>query len=267
MATFYLLKNSTHSQMFGCVIQTQDHTIVIDGGTLGDDEQLVTFLREKANSHVDAWFFTHPHHDHIGAFVGIRTHNSDIAVDKVYHCFPSTNELQPYACSEDEKVITNDIEHWASSYDIHQLSVNEIFQFDDVAIRVLRVFNPVITENFINNSSTVYRIEGKNGSFLILGDLGIEGGNELMKNCPLALLKADYTQMAHHGQWGVSKEFYDYIKPQKCIWASPDWLWNNDAGEGYDTGPWQTVRTREWVTALGVTEHIVEKDGLQKIEF
>jgi len=102
---------------------------------------------------------------------------------------------------------------------------------------------------------------------LILGDLGIEGGNELMKNSSLALLQADYTQMAHHGQWGVSKKFYDYIKPQKCIWASPDWLWNNDAGEGFDTGPWQTVRTREWMAALGATEHIVEKDGIQAIEF
>ena len=96
---------------------------------------------------------------------------------------------------------------------------------------------------------------------------GVEGGNELMKNCPLSLLKTEYTHMAHHGQNGVSKEFYDYINPKKCIWPSPNWLWNNDAGNGYDTGPWQTVRTREWVAALGVTEHIVEKDGIQKLNF
>ena len=80
-------------------------------------------------------------------------------------------------------------------------------------------------------------------------------------------LQTEYTQMAHHGQNGVSKEFYEYIQPQKCIWPSPKWLWDNDAGDGFDTGPWQTVRTREWVLEIGVTEHIVEKDGMQKIIF
>ena len=53
------------------------------------------------------------------------------------------------------------------------------------------------------------------------------------------------TQMAHHGQNGVSREFYEYIKPQRCIWATPEWLWNNDGGKGFDTHKFQTVRTRE----------------------
>jgi hypothetical protein len=73
--------------------------------------------------------------------------------------------------------------------------------------------------------------------------------------------------MAHHGQFGVSREFYEYIKPRRCIWPSPQWLWDNDAGDGFDTGPWATVRTREWMDELGVKTHIIEKDGTQKIDF
>jgi hypothetical protein len=73
--------------------------------------------------------------------------------------------------------------------------------------------------------------------------------------------------MAHHGQGGVSKEFYEYIGVKRCIWPTPLWLWNNDRGEGFDTGPYLTVRTREWMDEMGVTEHIVEKDGIQKINF
>ena len=150
---------------------------------------------------------------------------------------------------------------------MHKVSVGEVFSFEDVSVRVLRVFNPEITDGFVNNSSVVYRIESPTASILLLGDLDSSAENELMENCPLPLLQADYTQMSHHGQWGVSKSFYEYIHPKRCIWPAPDWLWDNDTGDGFDTGPFQTVRPREWMEELGVTEHFVEKDGIQAIEF
>ena len=71
--------------------------------------------------------------------------------------------------------------------------------------------------------------------------------------------------MAHHGQGGVDKAFYEFIKPQSCIWASPEWLWNNDRGKGFDSDRFETVRTREWIEEFGVTEHYIEKDGIQRI--
>lgn len=267
MSNFTLLGNTTNSQMFGCVITTGKHTIVIDGGTMYDDKQLADFLEQNANSRVDAWFFTHPHHDHIGCFINICKNHPEIKIEKVYHHFPDYETIRPHTRSETENTLVADFFKLSHGKEMSKLSVNETFVFDNVSILVLRIYNPAITENFINNSSTVYRIDGDQGSFLILGDLGVEGGNELMKNCPKALLQTEYTQMAHHGQNGVSKEFYEYIQPQKCIWPSPKWLWDNDAGDGFDTGPWQTVRTREWVLEIGVTEHIVEKDGMQKIIF
>jgi len=144
--------------------------------------------------------------------------------------------------------------------------VGESFVFDDVTVRILRVFCPEITHNVINNSSAVYRIEGKQKSVLILGDLGVEGCDELMRNLPFDCLHTDYTQMAHHGQGGGSREFYEYIKPRRCIWAAPNWLWDNDSGNGFDTGVFHTVRTREWMAVLGVEEHLIEKDGTQSFE-
>ena len=267
MADYYLLGNTSHTQMLGCVIKTQKKTIVIDGGTYKDSNQLVDFLK-KFDSHVDAWFFTHPHHDHIGCFVEIGKTEPGITVDTVYFHFPDLEDgaYASHARNETEKMLWQDVKKWNARYRTHKVSVEDSFVFDDVKIRVLRVFNPAITNNCINNSSTVYRIEGPRKSILILGDLGIEGGIELMHECPFDRLNTDYTQMAHHGQNGVSRAFYDYIKPKRCIWASPDWLWNNDLGNGFDTGPFQTVRTREWMEALGVSEHFVEKDGIQKLE-
>ena len=266
MSDFYLLGNSSHTQMFGCVIKTANFTIVIDGGTPNDDDQLIELLNEISNSHVDAWFFTHPHHDHIGCFVNILKSKTFITNDKIYHHFPDTKQLQQHLRTQEETLIY-DFEKHIKAQNVHIISANETIDFDDVSFKVVRVFNPSITNNFINNSSSVFRIDGKHSSFLILGDLGVEGGNDLIAKCPLSLLTTDYTQMAHHGQSGVSKKFYDYIKPQKCIWPTPEWLWNNDAGEGYNTGPWKTVETREWMSLIGVTEHVIAKDGIQKIFF
>ncbi len=271
MASFYLLGNATGSQMFGCVIQTQNKTIVIDGGTVGDCQQLADFLKEKADSHVDAWFFTHPHHDHIGAFCQLTEEYPKIQIDGIYHHFPALALLKQYGnCSEWEILLCEQMYKFLERNDmscVQKIEPGNQFCFDDVVITVLRVFKESISENFINNSSTVFRVESTEKSFLILGDLGEEGGEDVVQNCKLELLQTDYTQMAHHGQAGVSRAFYEYIRPKRCLWTAPDWLWNNDAGDGFDTGPWKTVRTREWVAALGVTEHYVEKDGLQIIEF
>lgn len=264
MSDFYLLGNSSASQMFGCVIKTKTKTVVIDGGTVNDCDQMVAFLRENANSCVDAWFFTHPHHDHIGCFVKLISLQSDIKIKNIYHCFPSKELLIKYGMRVSWEVeLWNDIDNWNASI----LSPDDCFVFDDVTVRVLRTFNPDIASNFVNNSSAVYRIENENKSFLILGDLGVEGGNEVIENVPLELLQTDYTQMAHHGQNGVNKDFYGYIKPKRCIWPTPDWLWDNNAGNGFNTGPFKTVETRQWIEELGVTEHFIAKDGTQMITF
>ena len=87
MADFYFLGNSSYSQMFGAIIKTENKTIVIDGGTVNDCDQLLNTLSELSSLHVDAWFFTHPHHDHIGAFVTARQKEKRLTVDKIYYRF------------------------------------------------------------------------------------------------------------------------------------------------------------------------------------
>ena len=269
MAKLYFLGNSTNSQMFGCVIQTTKKTFVIDGGTSGDYLQLLKILKENSNSHVDAWFFTHPHHDHIGAFLQICKNNPDIMVDRVLCNFPDIDMLKKYGTrSENEIVMWKEFEELMCSRfrdGFHRIKRGEVFEFDEIKVNVLRVFNEKIVSNFVNNSSAVYRIDSPDTRVLILGDLGVDGGEDVMKSCSAKTLYANYTQLSHHGQDGVNEEFYKYIRPQISLWAAPEWLWNNDNGGGFDSGPWTTVQTRKWMQKLGVTEHIIEKDGTTTI--
>jgi beta-lactamase superfamily II metal-dependent hydrolase len=270
MAKLYFLGNSTPTQMLGIVIKTAERTIVIDGGTQGDSAMLADFLIKRSGGAVDAWFFTHPHHDHIGAFVEICKSNPEILIKKIICNFPSIAQLKKFGTrDESEYALWNRFFKILSSKfksDCICAKAGDIYDFGEITVSVLRVFNEEITCNFVNNSSSVYRIDSADKRVLILGDLGAEGGDEVMKNVKAADLIADYTQLAHHGQSGVSKEFYEYIKPKTCLWAAPDWLWNNDKGGGFDTGPWQTVRTREWMDSLGVENHIIEKDGTAEIQ-
>ena len=50
------------------------------------------------------------------------------------------------------------------------------------------------------------------------------------------------------------------------LWPTPIWLWNNDAGGGYNTHNWQTVIVRGWMEELGVKHHFANKDGTQVID-
>ena len=169
MADFYLLGNSSCSQMFGCVIKVKEKTIVIDGGTCADSRQMADFLKKECNSHVDAWFFTHPHIDHIGCFVDIRKNEPSITVNKIYYNFPDlNNETYVNLMKVDvEDFLREDMKTWPIRECIHRVEAEESYDFDGVKIRVLRVFEPSILADFVNNSSTVYRIEGEKKSILI----------------------------------------------------------------------------------------------------
>ncbi len=271
MAQMYFLGNTTHWQMLGFVIKTKHKTIVIDGGVKADSEQLAELLRKKANSHVDAWFFTHPHSDHIGAFLEICKNNSEIKIDNILYNFPSIELLKKYGNYyelENNASLWQEFENLMSSRfsdSFCQIKRGDVFEFDDIKVNILRVFNEKITSDFNNNSSCVCRIDSPKTKVLVLGDLGADGGKDVMQTCSAQSLWADYTQIAHHGQNGVEEDFYEYIRPQKCLWSTPEWLWNNDDGGGIDSGPWATMETRKWMQKLGVTEHIVTKDGTVEI--
>lgn len=134
-----------------------------------------------------------------------------------------------------------------------------------MTIKVLREPDESITSNAYNNSSVVYRLESEGKSMLFLGDLGVEGGRQLLEQVPHELIKSDFVQMAHHGQCGVEKSVYEVINPDYCFWCTPSWLWDNDAGRGYDTHSWKTIVTRGWMSEIGIKWHYVSKDGTHEV--
>jgi beta-lactamase superfamily II metal-dependent hydrolase len=268
-ATFILwqLPAQTETQMMSYVIQTADaRVLVLDGGTAGDAAYLQGFLAALGGE-VEAWFISHPHFDHVDALTQILSQPGGLAVRAIYASLPDLAWIRRHGDEEEWDAparLDAALREWGPP--VVELRAGEEFRLGGVRIEVLRVWNPEIQENALNNASVVLRLSDHRKSVLFTGDLGVEGGLELL-GCPRRdRLPADYCQMAHHGQNGVSQEFYQAVAPVHCLWPTPGWLWDNDLGGGKGTGPFRTLEVRMWMEELDVRSHYVMAEGLHRIE-
>lgn len=268
----HMLKNASRIQMQSFVIETCDgKIIVVDGGMKADADHLLEKLREIGGRdvpHVDAWFFTHAHLDHMDAFLELLVREpTPLTFDKIYCCFPSEQylalEKDPNGGARTLKDFNRMLDRLGSR--VVTVSEDDEYVFGAARVKILRTVDCSIKENVVNNSSIVFKLFLGGKTMLFLGDLGSEGGAQLLAR-RVGELKADFCQMAHHGQHGVDEDFYRAVAPEACFWCAPDWLWDNDAGKGFNTSIFATVETRGWMQALGVKTHYVIKDGDHAVE-
>ena len=258
-----LTQLSDHStrQMMGYILKTKNNKIiVVDGGTIDDTENLVEQIK-KHGGKVDAWFLTHLHDDHLGAFSNIAN-DKQIQIEKIYCSFNdySWYEENEPARAEFSKQILEILKQDNIKDKVEEVSLNQDINIDDIKIEILGIKNPEIIENAGNEQSMVVKFDTGKTTFLVLGDTGIKSSEKLLKT-KKEKLKSDIVQMAHHGQNGATKELYEQINPTICMWPTPEWLWNNDSGKGKGSGPWKTLETRQWMEELKVKKNYVEKDG------
>lgn len=260
--TLVQLKNNTESQMMGYIIKARNgRVIVVDGGTIGDTENFLQEIKKYGNK-VDYWFITHPHKDHAGVLEEV-VKTSDIAIGTVYY---TINDLEWYYKNETERAV--EVENFIDIIKSEKLSnktveveLNQKIKIDNIECEIIGVKNPEITNNAINNSSMVIKMQINEKSILFLGDTGIESSEKLIQN-QNNKIDVDIVQMAHHGQQGATEELYKIISPEICLWPTPEWLWNNNlGGQGENTGPWKTKETRKWIEKLQVKNNYIEKEG------
>jgi len=252
----------------GYLLKTDDNKIiVVDGGGTITAPILEDHIKELGGT-VHTWILTHPHLDHIGAFLEVIK-NEEINIEQVAHVpLPEEWVQQNEAVTYDLVVQYNNA---VAALDAKKfaMKVGDTLKLGGgVQMRVLGGFNENITHNAVNNSSLVFRVESKSKTILFLGDLGIKGGRTLLNNTASDLVKADYVQMAHHGQQGVDKDFYGAVDADYALWPTPRWLWENRAdGQGYNTGNFKTFEVRVWMDELGIkTNYVSGLDGTVQID-
>lgn len=251
-ATLTQFGPTTDRQMMGYSIKTKnDKLIIIDGGNIKDAEQLKQYIKQNG-SKVDAWFLTHIHTDHVGAFTQI-INDEEIKIEKIY---ASICDKQWYEQNEPSR--QEDIASFFTAIGdkkIEEPQVADCIIIDNIQFKILKTKNPEITDNAINNSSMVIKVKTPKTSMLFLGDIGIEASNKLLQGNMKEELRSDIVQVAHHGQAGATEELYKEINPKICLWPTIKWLWDNDIGTGENSGPWKTMETREWMERLEVQKN------------
>lgn len=257
----FLANISGPIQQLSAVFRSSDgKVIVVDGGVEEDTEHLVGVIKEFG-SKVDAWLITHPHMDHVGALYSILSSGrDDIEIGDVYYNF-----------FEQEWYYENDGDDAAMAYMTREalesldesrrhsnISMGEmVFLSDKLSFKVLN--NPIKTKGIFagNASGIMYDINIDGKHFIILGDMSAEAGDRHMRDGALNGIVCDYVQIAHHGQTGVSDEFYNALRPENCIWPTNDYIYNakdlNLSGLG-------TTRTKLCISKLPVKHNYVTLD-------
>lgn len=262
-STLTMLSNSSGRQMLSMILQSSDGSlVVIDGGWTMDAYRLAQVLSDHGG-HVSAWFLTHPHSDHVEAFIDIVNNpNSPITIDNVYYDLTDQDWYdEKESWRSDTARQLRDALLKLSPEKLHNHTPKgTVLQIGGITAQFMNDMY-LLDETSINNSSMVVKLTMDGVSIMVLGDLGPEGGRRLLAEHTPEELQCDMVQMAHHGQSGVEKEVYAAIRPRVCLWPTPMWLWNNDDGHGTNSGPWHTLDTRRWMDELGVTTHYSIKDG------
>lgn len=274
MTTLHMLQEQSPNklQMMSFVLQTKEGgLVVIDGGERADAAHLQETLIRLGGSEpvVDLWILTHPHTDHIDALLEIFSKPNPIRVKKICDHFVSEEFYRTYESYEEGSAQSlHEYNEWKAKCPemFLDLEAGQKLTVGSAEITVLYVPDESITVNAYNNSSVVFRVDAEGQRILFTGDLGEEAGDRMLATVPQEELRAEIVQMAHHGQNGVKKSFYEAVSPKACLWNTPVWLWENNAGEGYNTGPWRTVEVRGWMDELSVKKHFVSKDGDHVLE-
>ena len=238
--------------------------IMIDGGWMPADADYLYNLIKSEGGRVDLWFITHAHIDHYGALLNMLKEKPDfdIEIERLIFDFPPLEWLGTVEKGESVSPTTEFLEQ----LELHgirpeKLRFGDTFECSDIKIEVLN--NPTDCEGYVsvNDTSAVLLVHFPKRNVLFLGDLAVEGQKKLLKLQNENKLKCDIVQMAHHGQQGVDRNFYEIVQPKICLYPTARWIWNNDIGKGIGSGPLKTLETRQWMEELGVLVSCVSADG------
>lgn len=240
------------------------HLIIMDGGmeNNGDAEKLRKYIQSQGKNKVSAWWLSHPHGDHIGAFLNITSDLQGIQIDTVYYSkvSPSITEGRTLTGR-----FNNRLEELAAAgVNVVDLTLGARYDIDGIFIKVLGIANPEFTTasegtSVLNEQSVIVRFEDDAKSVVFTGDASEQAGTKAITKYS-KYLNCDYMQMAHHGQRGVRESFYKNVDFKHCLWPTPKWLW--DAAEG-NANNYMTWATRKWMDEKGIpaeNHHVAWRD-------
>lgn len=201
--------------------------IVIDGGFEADEAYVREVLSLKGNR-VNAWILTHYHQDHVGAFSKIYENPGDIKIGKIYAVPMAPQELYVENAPWDETYTYERFQKLGIKK-IRYLHAGDERKIAGVQIKVLNAYDDYVDEisnDLHNDGSMMFKVYGEKESMLFCADVGNRMSEWIIEHYAEEL-SSDYLQMGHHGNGGLSEEFYRMVHPKAAFFDAPAWLFDS----------------------------------------
>lgn len=240
-------------QMMGYLLKTPEgKTVMIDGGRQeGADAAFLHELILKEGGRVDLWLITHAHDDHFSALSLILRDMDelDFEIGDMRICFPPVEWLKTVEGGQPYEPAVNFLAGLKKHGIVPTpLRRGDVLSCGGLTIDVLHDAENYVNYNCVNDTGAVLRVHYPRRDVLFLADIEVPAAAELTTWYSPEQLRCDIVQMAHHGQGGPNRDFYEIVRPKIALYTAPLWLWTNNDG----TGPFKTLETRQWMRELGV---------------
>ncbi len=221
-----------NQMMFYTITNPKGQLVIIDGGWDTDAGEVRRVI-DGHGGHVDAWIITHPHPDHVGAFNAIMAANTDgsVVVDRILTVPVNGDRYRETAHTYDVieayeifDLLTKDADN------VEYLRENDTFSVIGLEAKVLHSWDEnvdALPDHLCNDGSMMFRVEGKRDSMLFCADVQSEMEEFILPE-HREELKADYVQCAHHGNWGLTTDFYDIVSPKAAFFDAPSSVIDNE---------------------------------------
>jgi len=210
--------------------------IVQDGGvsSIAAPDYMYEYIKQVApdpnNIVIAAWFVSHPHGDHQGAFMEFtKNHGSDknVKIERVIYNYSKAElyDLIRYDCGFTDGAPTEEkragqvnafyenVKQYIPDVPLLLGHTGQVFDFGNgVTVEVLFTVEDIVPDEMENpnNSSMVIRVNIEGQKVLMLADTAHKSNPMIVKMWGNTL-KSDIVQMAHHGCWTPDDGIYELI--------------------------------------------------------
>lgn len=188
--------------------------ILIDGGGSRDEESfnvgkqtLIPYLLNKGITKLDYIIISHFDSDHVGGILSVL---EELKAEKVIICKQEENENY----KRFKEIVKN------KKIKVYVVKKGDNLKIEEnIWLNILWPKDERIKENAINNNSIVAKLNYKNFSILLTGDIEKIAENQILKEYENTnILNANILKVAHHGSKSSStNEFLEKVKPQIAL--------------------------------------------------
>lgn len=219
-------RNDGPQAMFYTIEDSEGNVALVDGGWDQDAETVLKVIMDH-ESHIDSWILTHPHQDHISAFLNLMEGDFDFSVDHIYAIDLDYDRYRSVVNSADggfefyERFleVAGELDnviyvHTGDRYDVLGLDMEILNAYDRDS--------DWYDMDPANTGSMMFRLRGKKQSMLFCADVTRALQKKLIDKYGESL-SSDYVQLSHHGILAcMGKGIYEYVDPEAVFFDLPE---------------------------------------------